>query len=97
MEEDSIFINASRGKVVDQEALIKALENRKIQAAGLDVYEREPIPKDSPLLKLDNVITLPHIGAATQRTRDRMFMVAAKNLVQALKGEVPDNLVPEFR
>ncbi|NLN14499.1 MAG: D-glycerate dehydrogenase [Tissierellia bacterium] len=97
MKEDSIFINASRGKVVDQEALIKALENRKIQAAGLDVYEREPIPKDSPLLKLDNVITLPHIGAATQRTRDRMFMVAAKNLVQALKGEVPDNLVPEFR
>ena len=97
MKEDSIFINASRGKVVDQEALIKALENRKIQAAGLDVYEREPIPKDSPFLKLDNVITLPHIGAATQRTRDRMFMVAAKNLVQALKGEVPDNLVPEFR
>jgi len=97
MKKDSIFINASRGAVVDEEALIWALENKEIWAAGLDVFEYEPIDKDSPLLKIKNVITVPHIGASTHRTLDRMKKVGAKNLIQALKGETPDNLVPELR
>lgn len=97
MKKDAIFINASRGKVVNEEALIKALENKTILGAGLDVFEKEPLGEENPLLKMPNVITLPHIGSSTQRTRDRMAMVAAKNLVQALKGEAPDNIVPELR
>ncbi|HZK00997.1 MAG TPA: D-glycerate dehydrogenase [Tissierellaceae bacterium] len=96
MKEDGIFINASRGKVVNEEALIKALKNKQILAAGLDVFENEPLPLDSPLLSMSNVITLPHIGSTTKRAREKMAMLAAKNLVQALNGEIPDNLVPEF-
>lgn len=97
MKKDSIFINASRGSVVNEEALIWALRNKEIWAAGLDVFEHEPIDKNNPLLKMSNVITLPHIGASTYRTLNRMKKVAAENLVQALKGETPDNLVPELR
>ena len=97
MREDGIFINASRGKVVNEDALIKALKNKQILAAGLDVFENEPLPSDSPLLNMSNAITLPHIGSTTQRAREKMAMVAAKNLVQALNGEIPDNIVPEFR
>ena len=97
MKKDAIFINASRGKIVNEEALIKALKNKEILGAGLDVYEHEPLSKDSPLLNMPNVITLPHTGASTQKTRDRMAMVAAKNLVQALNGEIPDNIAPELK
>ncbi|MDR7871551.1 MAG: D-glycerate dehydrogenase [Tissierellaceae bacterium] len=97
MKKDGIFINASRGKVVNESALIKALENKEILAAGLDVFEHEPLSEDSPLLNMSNVITLPHVGPSTQRTRDRMAMVAAKNMIQALMGEIPDNIVPEFK
>lgn len=97
MKKDAIFINASRGKVVNEEALINALMEKEILGAGLDVYEHEPLAKDSPLLSMPNVITLPHIGSSTQSTRDKMAMAAAKNLVQALNGEIPDNIVPELR
>jgi len=97
MKKDAIFINTSRGKVVNEEALIKALLEKEILGAGLDVYEHEPLTKDSPLLNMPNVITLPHIGSSTKRTRDKMAMAAAKNLVQALNGEIPNNIVPELR
>ena len=68
------------------------LENGKIWGAGLDVYEREPAIEDR-LLKMDNVVLLPHIGSATYETRLKMAMMAATNLVMALKGEKPPNLL----
>ena len=68
MKESAIFINASRGKTVDEEALIQALQNGEILAAGLDVFDPEPVKKDNPLLSMKNVVTLPHIGSATMET-----------------------------
>lgn len=97
MRSSAIFINASRGGTVDEEALIEALKNGVIRGAGLDVYAQEPLPADSPLLKLPNVVLLPHIGSATTQTRHDMAMLAARNLVSALQGETPDCLIPEFK
>lgn len=93
MKREAIFINASRGQTVNEKALIEALESRKIMSAGLDVYEKEPIDSDNPLLKMSNVVTVPHIGSATEKTRDAMAMTAAINLVKALSGETPPNAV----
>lgn len=97
MKKDAIFINASRGSTVNEKALIKALEEKKILGAGLDVFEKEPVDKNNPLLKLDNVVLLPHVGSATKKTRSDMAMLAARNLVKALYGEVPPNIVPELK
>jgi len=97
MKNSAILINASRGATLDEEALIQALENGTIRGAGLDVYEREPLPLDNRLMKLNNVVLLPHIGSATTKTRNDMAMLAAENLVSALKGETPSCLIPEFK
>ena len=93
MRRESIFINISRGKVVDEAALINALQQGQIRAAGLDVFEREPLELTSPLLKLDNVVATPHIGSATFETREAMARCAVENLLAALAGERPANLV----
>lgn len=93
MRRESIFINISRGKVVDEAALINALQQGQIRAAGLDVFEREPLELTSPLLKLDNVVATPHIGSATFETREAMTRCAVENLLAALAGERPANLV----
>ncbi|KAA9029452.1 2-hydroxyacid dehydrogenase [Niallia endozanthoxylica] len=93
MKQSAIFINASRGKTVDEEALIQALQKGEILAAGLDVFDPEPVQKDNPLLSMKNVVTLPHIGSATMETRFNMAMLAAENLVVGLKGDVPPNLI----
>jgi phosphogluconate 2-dehydrogenase len=93
MRPQSIFINISRGKVVDEPALIAALQKGQIRAAGLDVFEREPLPHDSPLLQLNNVVATPHIGSATHETREAMAQCAVDNLLSALAGERPMNLV----
>ncbi|PLS04809.1 2-hydroxyacid dehydrogenase [Neobacillus cucumis] len=93
MKETAIFINGSRGKTVDEQALIHALKTRGILGAGLDVFVQEPIEKDHPFLAMDNVVTLPHIGSATYETRFKMDMMAAVNLVAGLQGEVPPNLI----
>ncbi|MDN4546316.1 D-glycerate dehydrogenase [Pseudomonas sp. C32] len=93
MRRDSIFINISRGKVVDEAALIEALRGGQIRAAGLDVFEREPLNPDSPLLQLNNVVATPHIGSATHETREAMARCAVDNLLTALSGERPANLV----
>ncbi|MDW0116211.1 D-glycerate dehydrogenase [Sporosarcina thermotolerans] len=93
MKKSAIFINGSRGEVVDEQALISSLKNKEILAAGLDVYEKEPISKDSPLLSLDNVVTLPHVGSATRDTRYQMAKLAVKNLIMGLNGEVPPSLI----
>ncbi|WP_274654677.1 2-hydroxyacid dehydrogenase [Paenibacillus humicola] len=96
MKESAIFINASRGPTVDEEALTEALREGWIRAAGLDVFEREPVSPDNPLLELPNVVTVPHIGSATARTRFDMAMLAARNLVLAVTGGTPPNVVPEL-
>jgi glyoxylate reductase len=93
MKPTAILINTARGAVVDQKALYKALKERRIFGAGLDVYEKEPIDADDPLLELDNVVLLPHIGSASVETRGRMARMAAENLLAGLRGEKPPNLV----
>ena len=93
MRPETIFINISRGKVVDEAALIRALGEGQIRAAGLDVFEREPLNTDSPLLQLNNVVATPHIGSATHETREAMATCAVDNLLAALAGKRPKNLV----
>jgi glyoxylate reductase len=92
LKEDAILINVSRGPIIDEAAMTEALAKKKIWGAGLDVYEREPEIQEK-LLALDNIVLLPHIGSASYETRLKMSMMAAKNLVQGLTGEKPDNLV----
>ncbi len=93
MKSSAIFINAGRGPVVDEKALIAALKNGEIHAAGLDVFEQEPLPADSELLSLPNVVALPHIGSATHETRYNMAACAVDNLIDALNGKVEKNCV----
>ena len=92
MKHTAILINTSRGPVVDEKALVSALQNGKIAGVGLDVYEEEP--KLSPgLSKLENAVLLPHIGSATADTRGQMAVLAAKNAVAILRGKRPPNIV----
>ena len=93
MKSSAIFVNAGRGSVVDEKALIEALKKGEIHAAGLDVFEKEPLPVDSPLLTLPNVVALPHIGSATHETRYGMAACAVDNLIDALNGNVEKNCV----
>ena len=88
MKPTSVLVNTSRGPVVDEAALVDALAERRIFAAGLDVYEEEP--KVHPgLLELENVVLARHIGSASIETRDRMAALAAENLRAVLRGEEP--------
>lgn len=97
MKSSAVLVNSTRGGVVDDAALIAALKNGVIRAAGLDVFENEP--KLNPgFLELDNVVLAPHVGSSTEATRRAMAMTAAKNLVAALAGGTPPNLLnPEAR
>lgn len=95
MKPSAIFANIARGKVVDEAALIDALKRGEIRAAGLDVFEREPLPADSPLPHMTNVVALPHIGSATHETRNAMAQRAVDNISLALKDEKPINVVNE--
>jgi glyoxylate reductase len=92
MKPSAVFVNTTRGPVVDEEALATALERGDIFAAGLDVYEKEP-EVHSNLLSLENVVLVPHLGSATVETRTAMGMLAAENLVSALEGKRPPSLV----
>ena len=89
MKRDAILINASRGAIVNEQDLVEALEQGIIRGAGLDVFEQEPIPKNHALLQLPQVVMTPHIGSATKETREKMAMLAAQNLVNALLGNGP--------
>jgi len=93
MKPTAILVNTSRGKVIDTLALAKALKEKWIAGAGLDVHEEEPLPPDHPLTKLDNVVLAPHIGSATHKTRTKMATLVAENLIAFLKGEIPPTLV----
>jgi glyoxylate reductase len=94
MKPTAHLINTARGPVVDPVALYEALSERKIAGAGLDVFEVEPVPIDEPLIRLENVIVLPHIGSATVPTRARMAMMAAENLLAGLQGKPLPHPIP---
>lgn len=89
MKPTAILINASRGTVVDEDALYEALYHQRIWGAGLDVYVNEPIPPTYPLLQLKNVVLLPHIGSASIQTRLQMARLAIDNVIAVLTGKPP--------
>ena len=93
MKPSAILINVSRGFVVDEDALVKALRDKTIHAAGLDVFVTEPLQQNSPLMQLDNVVLLPHIGSATGETRQAMQVCAVDNIIAALEGSLRENCV----
>jgi glyoxylate reductase len=93
MKKTAYLINNSRGPVVNEEALIKALKEGWIAGAGFDVFEQEPTPKTNPLLKMDNVVVAPHISSASYETRSRMAEMVAENLVAFFEKRKPPNLV----
>ncbi|TNH05568.1 NAD(P)-dependent oxidoreductase [Testudinibacter sp. TR-2022] len=90
MKPSAILINGARGKIVDQQALVAALQNGTIKAAGLDVFEVEPLPPNSPLMALPNVVLLPHIGSATIETRYNMVRCAVDNMIVSLAEQPPN-------
>jgi glyoxylate reductase len=93
MKKTAYLINNSRGPVVDEKALYKALREGWIAGAALDVFEQEPTPVDNPLLKLDNVVVAPHISSASYETRSKMAEMVGENLVAFFEGKPPPNLV----
>jgi glyoxylate reductase len=96
MKRTAILINTARGPVVDPAALYEALAERRILGAALDVTEPEPLPMDSPLLTLDNLIVVPHIASASVATRQKMSLMAAQNLIAGVRGErLPNCVNPE--
>jgi glyoxylate reductase len=92
LKPNAILVNTARGPVVDEKALYKLLKEGKIAGAGFDVYENEPLLTPG-LEKLDNVVLLPHIGSATFETRSKMSIMVAENVIDALEGRKPKNLV----
>ena len=89
MKPTAYLVNTSRGPVVDEAALIEALQEKRLAGAGLDVFEKEPLPLDSLLLQMENVVLLPHAGSATEATRQAMVDLAADNILAVLQGKPP--------
>lgn len=89
MKPSAIFINASRGGVVDEQALYEALKNQVIRAAGLDVFKKEPIDSTHPLATLPNAVLLPHIGSASVQTREKMIQLCLDNISRVFHAEAP--------
>jgi len=87
MKNSAVFINTSRGGIVNQEDLVEALQNRIISMAGLDVMTPEPLPQGHPLTRLDNCVLIPHIGSATIQTRTRMATLTAENIIAGIQDE----------
>lgn len=96
MKPSAILINTSRGPVVDEEALINALRQGKISAAGLDVFEKEPVEPDNPLLKMDNVVATPHMAGTTWDTWARRANFSFENMERVRRGEAPEAVVKDF-
>lgn len=97
MKPTAFLINTSRGTVVDEEALIKALKEKQIAGAALDVLKKEPMEKDNPLLDMDNVVTAPHIGGATKEASSRSSLICAQGIDDFLSGRKPEFVVPPMR
>ncbi len=92
MKKSAILVNTSRGPIVDEAALIAALKNRTILHAGLDVYDKEPLPADHPLIKLDNVTLIPHLGYVVEDAYRHFYGGAVKDIEAWLDGN-PINLL----
>ncbi|MDZ4120970.1 MAG: NAD(P)-dependent oxidoreductase, partial [Candidatus Cloacimonadaceae bacterium] len=88
MKSTAVLINTSRGAVIDEAALVKALQDKQIAAAGLDVFEREPVLAEG-LIELKNVVLAPHIGSASIETRTKMGLLAAENAIAIIQGKEP--------
>jgi glyoxylate reductase len=97
MKPTALIVNTSRGPIIDEKALIKALQKGKIGGAALDVFAQEPTPLDNPLLKLDNVVLSPHCASATWETRRKMAERSVENVRAFLEGKRPPHVVPEQR
>jgi glyoxylate reductase len=93
MQSHAVLVNTARGGVIDQPALAAALHDGAIGAAALDVTTPEPLPTDDPLLDAPNLMVVPHVGSATERTRERMASLAVDGLLSGLAGERPEHLV----
>lgn len=93
MKETAFLINAARGPIVDEAALIKALQEKRIRGAGLDVFEQEPVSIDNPLLQMDNVILSPHALAQTDQTFGNMWRIITEQINQLIHDEIPRPLV----
>ena len=89
MKKTAFLINTSRGKVVNEKDLAIALKQKTIRGAGLDVFEIEPISKNHPFLKLENIVLAPHVGSSTKETRIKMSEITTKNLILGIKGKTP--------
>jgi glyoxylate reductase len=97
MKRTAILVNTARGPIVDPKALYRALRDRQIAYAALDVTEPEPIPSDDPLLTLDNIVIVPHIASASVATRTKMATMAVDNLIAGVRGGTPIHIVnPEM-
>jgi len=96
MKPTAILINTSRGPVVDETALINALEEGLIAAAGLDVFEKEPVDPDNPLLRMDNVVATPHMAGTTWDTWARRANFGFENMERVRQGEAPQAVVRNF-
>jgi phosphoglycerate dehydrogenase-like enzyme len=94
MKSSAYLVNTSRGPIVDTSALIWALRNRRIAGAGLDVYDREPLPADHPLLELDNTVLTPHLGYVTTETYAKWYAAAADAIRAYVAGEPINVLEP---
>jgi phosphoglycerate dehydrogenase-like enzyme len=97
MKKGAYLINASRGPVVDEKALVAALDSGHLGGAGLDVFEQEPTPADNPLLRMENVFFSPHVGGAALEAEARALEVIRDNLTRVLDGEEPSNVVNGVR
>jgi phosphoglycerate dehydrogenase-like enzyme len=97
MQKGAYLVNASRGPVVDELALVTALESRHLAGAGLDVFEQEPTPPDNPLRRMENVFISPHVGGATSEAEARVLEVVRDNLTRVLDGDEPFNVVNGVR
>ena len=97
MKETSFLINTARGNIVNEEALYQALISKKIAGAALDVLTEEPISINNPLLSLENVLTAPHIGGATEEAASRASLSCAIGIDDFFSGKVPEFVVPELR
>ncbi|QDV48297.1 phosphoglycerate dehydrogenase [Gimesia fumaroli] len=97
MKSGSVLINTARGGLVDEEALIEALESGHLRAAGLDVYKKEPLPVESPLIKLENVLLSCHIGGLDQESHRDAYAMAAQNIVKLYQGEWPEECVVNLK
>lgn len=93
MKNTAFLINTSRGQVVDEKSLVKALRKKWIAGAGLDVFEKEPLDTKSLLIGMENVVLLPHIGSATHEIRSKMSEIAAQNIIDILSGKEPPFVV----